>query len=288
MSQERVRTWLVTGASRGLGRVVVEAVLEAGERVVATSRTPGSLSDLEEVHGDRLVPLTLDVTDRSAVLDAFASAAEATGGVDVLVNNAGYGLAGAVEEVGEQLVRDQFDVNFLGALWAVQGVLPIMRRQGQGNIFQISSIAAVATYPNLGIYCASKWALEAMSETLAQEVAGHGIRVTIVQLGELRTAWSADSMVRAEPMSAYDDVLASRRHGLSGAFADRQPGSPRRAAQVLLDVVDRDDLPLRLLLGTGAAALAPQVYRNRLDEWQRWSALAPVVDLADEDAAAPS
>ena len=286
MSEGRVRTWLVTGASRGLGRAVVEAVLQAGERAIATSRSPGSLDDLRDAHGDRLVPLALDVADRSAVLAGFAAAAELTGGVDVLVNNAGYGLAGGVEEVGERLARDQMDVNFFGALWAVQGVLPVMRRQGRGHVVQISSIAGVATYPNLGLYCASKWALEGLSETLAQEVAGHGIRVTIVQLGELRTAWSAGSMVRADPMPAYDEVLATRRHGLSGAFADRQPGDPRRAAQVLLDVVDTDDPPLRLLLGAGAAALAPRVYRDRLEEWRRWSDLAPLVDGADEGAGA--
>ncbi|NHD19341.1 MULTISPECIES: SDR family NAD(P)-dependent oxidoreductase [unclassified Actinopolyspora] len=281
MSDERLRTWLVTGASQGLGRAFTEAVLEAGEVVVATSRKPGALDDLKAAHGNRLVPLTLDVTDRSAVLSAFADTAELTGGIDVLVNNAGYGLAGGVEEVDEQLVRDQMDVNFFGMLWAVQGALPVMRRQGSGHIFQISSIAGITSYPNLSMYCASKWALEGMSETLAHEVEGHGIRVTLVQLGEFRTAWSADSMVRAEPMSEYDEVLATWRHGLSGAFADRQPGDPRRAAQVLLDVVDHDAPPLRLLLGSRAAELAPRVYQERLSEWQRWNDFAKTVDHGD-------
>ncbi|MBB5783207.1 oxidoreductase [Nonomuraea jabiensis] len=275
----RPRRWLVTGASRGLGRAVAEAALAAGDTVIATARKPAALNDLVAAHGDRAVALPLDVTDRQAVFAAVERAVELAGGIDVLVNNAGHGLAGAVEEVSETQAREELEVNFFGALWCVQAVLPVLRRRGGGHIFQMSSIAGVTTYPNLGLYCASKWALEGLSETLAQEVAGFGIRVTIVEPGEFRTEWSAGSMVRAVPLAAYDDVLAKRRHGLSGVYAHLQPGDPARLGQALLEVLDADPPPLRLLLGRGAAELAPRVLRERVAGWEPWRELAEKVDF---------
>jgi NAD(P)-dependent dehydrogenase (short-subunit alcohol dehydrogenase family) len=280
MSQPRV--WLVTGASRGLGRAIAEVVLEAGDTVVATARDGSSLDGLVERFGDRVLPVALDVTDRAAVFAAVSEAAERAGRIDVVLNNAGYGLAGAVEEVDETQVRDQFDVNFFGALWVTQAVLPVMRRQGGGHLLQMSSIAGVTTYPNLGMYCASKWALEAVGETLAQEVAGFGVKVTLVEAGEFRTDWSAGSMVRATPKAAYDAVLAKRRHGLSGAYAHLQPGDPRKAGEALLKLVDVAEPPLRVLLGNGAADLAPSVLRDRLALWEEWDALARTTDFPAE------
>ncbi|MFD8145165.1 oxidoreductase [Streptomyces sp. NPDC059708] len=279
MTEGTPRVWFVTGASRGLGRAVAEAVLEAGDTVVATARRVEALGGLVERFGARVIPMTLDVSDRAAVFATVAEAAERAGRIDVLLNNAGYGLAGAVEEVTEQQVRDQFDVNFLGALWTTQAVLPLMRRQGSGHLLQMSSIAGVTTYPNLGLYCASKWALEAMGETLAQEVAGFGIKVTLIEAGEFRTDWSASSLVRATPKTAYDTVLAKRRHGLSGAFAHLQPGDPRRAGAALLKLVEAPDPPLRLLLGTTAADRAPTALHERLTGWQQWAPLAPTTDF---------
>ncbi|WP_069814238.1 oxidoreductase [Streptomyces sp. TP-A0874] len=278
MTGREGRVWLVTGASRGLGRAISEVALEAGETVVATARRPEALSELSARHGDRVVPLALDVTDRAAVFEAVDRAVEAVGRIDVLLNNAGYGLSGGVEEVGEQQVRDQMEVNFFGALWCTQAVLPVMRRQGSGHILQMSSIAGIATYPNIGMYHASKWALEGMGETLAKEVAGFGIRVTLVEPGEFRTDWSAQSMVRAIPMPEYDEVLAKRRHGMSGAFAHLQPGDPRKAGEALLKLLDAERPPLRILLGNSAADLAPRVYRERLAEWERWESLARTTD----------
>ncbi|RZU51639.1 NADP-dependent 3-hydroxy acid dehydrogenase YdfG [Krasilnikovia cinnamomea] len=280
MTADRQRTWFITGASRGLGRAFAEVALDAGERVVATARDTAGLAGLVDRYGtDRVVPLRLDVRDRAAVHSAVRDGVAAAGAVDVLVNNAGYGLAGAVEEVSEEQVRDQFDVNVFGALWCTQAVLPFMREHGSGHILQISSVAGLTTYPNLGMYCASKWALEGLSETLAQEVAAFGIHVTLVELGEFRTEWSAGSLVRAAPLAAYDDVLAKRRHGLSGAYAHLQPGDPRRAGEALLEVVRADSPPRRLLLGNGAADLIPQVYRQRLDEWAQWEKLARAADF---------
>ncbi|MGW7081652.1 oxidoreductase [Streptomyces sp. NPDC054866] len=284
MNARTPRVWFVTGASRGLGRAIAEAVLDAGDTVVATARSVEALDGLVEAHGERVVPLVLDVTDRAAVFASVAEAVERTGRIDVVLNNAGYGLSGAVEEVTEQQVRDQFDVNLFGALWVTQAVLPVMRRQGAGHLLQMSSIAGVTTYPNLGMYSASKWALEAVGETLAQEAAQFGVRVTLVEAGEFRTEWSAGSMVRATPMAEYDEVLAKRRHGLSGAYAHLQPGDPRRAGEALLKLVDAEEPPLRLLLGNSAADLAPQVLRRRLVEWRAWDSLTRTTDFPAQTA----
>ncbi|MEO3975070.1 oxidoreductase [Streptomyces sp. CAU 1734] len=277
------RVWLITGASRGLGRAIAQVVLEAGDTVIATARRAGALEELAGEFGDRVVPMELDVTDRAAVFAAVSEAAERAGRIDVVLNNAGYGLAGAVEEVSEQQVRDQFEVNVFGALWVTQAVLPVMRRQGSGHVLQMSSIAGVTTYPNLGLYCASKWALEAVGETLAQEVEGFGIRVTLVEAGEFRTDWSAGSMVRAVPKSAYDTVLARRRHGLSGAYAHLQPGDPRKAGEALLKLVGSAAPPVRLLLGNSAADLAPRVLGERLERWREWDALARTTDFPAQE-----
>lgn len=281
MTPTGTRTWLVTGASRGLGRAITEAVLDAGHTVVATARQPQALAGLADKYGDRVVPLALDVTDRTRAGDVVREAAARAGRIDVLLNNAGYGLAGAVEEVSEQQVRDQLEVNFLGALWCTQAVLPVMRSQHGGHILQMSSIAGIATYPNLGMYNAAKWALEGMSEALAHEVAGFGIRVTLVEPGEFRTEWSGAAMTRATPMREYDEVLAKRRHGLSGAYAHLQPGDPYKAGLALLKLVDAADPPLRLLLGNSAADLAPRVYRQRIQEWERWDSLTRTTDIQD-------
>lgn len=272
------RVWLVTGASRGLGRAVAEAALDAGERVVATARKPGSLDDLVERHGQRVVPLALDVRHRADVFATVAEAVERVGRIDVVLNNAGYGLAGGVEEVNERQARDQLDVNFFGLLWVTQAVLPVLRRQRSGHLLQMSSIAGLTSYPNLGLYCASKWAVEGLSEALAEEVRGFGVHVTLVEPGEFRTDWSADSMERAAPMPEYDEVLGRRRHGLSGAYAHLQPGDPARAGAALLKLLDAERPPLRVLLGSSAADRAPAVHRERLAEWAAWDALARTTD----------
>lgn len=273
------RTWLITGASRGLGRAFAEVALEVGDSVVATARQPEQLADLVAAHPGRALALSLDVTDRASVFDVVAQAAGFTGTLDVLVNNAGYGLSGGVEEASEQEVRDQFEVNVFGALWCTQAVLPIMRTQQRGHLFQISSIGGVAGFLNTGIYHASKWALEGMSESLAQEVAPFGIGVTIVEPGPFRTDWNGDSMSRATPLAAYDEVLASRRQAMSGSLARTQAGDPRRAGEALLKVLESDTPPLRLLLGALAADVGPATYHTRLTEWAEWDAVARGADF---------
>ena len=273
------RTWFITGVSRGLGRAFAEVALEAGDSVAATARDPSTLDDLVAQYGERVLPLRLDVTDRAAVLAAVEDGGRTFGGLDVVVNNAGYGLSGAVEEASEEQVRRQFEVNVFGALWLTQAAVGALRRRGGGHLFQISSIGGVGGFPNTGIYHGTKWALEGISESLAQEVAGFGVRVTIVEPGPFRTDWNGDSMDRAEPMPEYDDVLRERRELLSGAHARTQPGDPRRAGEALLRVLESDDPPRRLLLGAFAADTAPRVYRERLAEWERWDAVARGADF---------
>jgi NAD(P)-dependent dehydrogenase (short-subunit alcohol dehydrogenase family) len=275
----RGRVWLVTGAGRGLGRAFAEAAISAGDTVIATARTAEALLGLEEAYGGAVLPIVLDVTDRAAVRAAVTSAIDCLGRIDVLVNNAGYGLAGAVEELDELRLRRQFDVNFFGVVWCTQAVLPYMCKQGSGHIFQISSVGGVIALPYVGGYNASKWAVEGLSDSLAQEVGQFGIRVTIVELGPFRSDWNGSSLDHAEPLPAYDDIMATRREQLSGAHAFTQQGDPARAAQALLSVLESNQPPLRLLLGRSAADIAPEVYRGRLAEWERWDDVARGADF---------
>jgi NAD(P)-dependent dehydrogenase (short-subunit alcohol dehydrogenase family) len=277
------RTWLITGASRGLGRALAETVLASGDRVVATARDAGTLDDLAAKYPDTVLPRDLDVTDRHAVLAVVNTAAAETGRIDVLVANAGYGLAGGVEEVTEDEARAQVEVNLFGALWSIQAVLPTMRAQHRGHILPISSIGGVGAFPNTGLYHATKWGLEGMAESLAQEVAPFGIKVTIVEPGPFRTDWNGGSMVRATPMHAYDDVLGPRREAMDGSQAFTQPGDPRRAGEAMIRVVDADDPPRRLLLGEMAADLAPKLWQQRIDEAAAWRDLAVGADFPPDE-----
>ena len=259
------KVWFITGASRGFGRIWARAALERGDRVAATARDPRALTDLVDAHGDRVLPLALDVTDRAADLAAVQRAAEHFGRLDVVVNNAGYGQFGAVEELSEQEVRDQFETNVFGAWWVTQAALPVMRRQGGGHLLQVSSIGGVASFPNTGVYHASKWALEGFSESLAQEVAEFGIRVTIVEPGAYGTDWSGSSARHGTPLPAYDAMRARPR-----AAAARR-GDPEATAAAVLAVVDDPAPPLRLLLGEFPTELVRTVYAERLATWERWA-----------------
>jgi NAD(P)-dependent dehydrogenase (short-subunit alcohol dehydrogenase family) len=198
---------------------------------------------------------------RSSAVDAF-------GRIDVVVNNAGYGLLGGVEEVTEDQARAQIETNFFGALWVTQAVLPQLRAQGSGHIVQISTIGGIAAFPGLGLYHASKWALEGMSESLAAEVAPLGIRVTLVEPSGFRTDWAGESMRRATPLAAYDGALGQTRAMFSGA--GQEPGDPQAAAETVREIVDTSEPPLRVLLGNMAVDVATGVYAQRVQEWAAW------------------
>jgi NAD(P)-dependent dehydrogenase (short-subunit alcohol dehydrogenase family) len=274
------RNWLITGASRGFGRSFTEAALAAGDRVAATARDTSSLGDLAAEHGDAVVPIELDVTDHDAAFAAVRQAHDRLGRLDVVVNNAGYGLAGAVEEVSEEQARRQIEVNLFGALWVTQAALPIMREQGSGWIVQVSSIGGLAAFPLTGIYHASKWALEGFSESLRQEVGPLGIKVLMVEPSGFRTDWAGSSMDRAEPIGAYQGIeaIASRRAAQREENNGSQPGNPELAAQALLDTLDRDDPPFRLLLGNVAYEVAVDRYQSRMEEFRAGEQVARGAD----------
>jgi NAD(P)-dependent dehydrogenase (short-subunit alcohol dehydrogenase family) len=274
------RTWLITGAGRGFGRAFTDAALAAGDRVIATARRPEQLRNQLAPHGARAAVYQLDVNKQSDVISTIESVINEVGGLDIVVNNAGYGLSGAVEEVTELDAREQFETNFFGALWVTQAVLPHMRARRRGHIIQVSSLAGVISAPNLGIYCASKWALEAMSEALAGEVKPFGIHVTIVEPSGFRTEWDGSSMVRAQPLAAYDEVLAGARAALSVTDRRVQPGDPARAAQVLLQLVDAAEPPLRLPLGNMAVDVAARTYQARMEASAAWADVSRSADAA--------
>ena len=261
------KIWFVTGSSRGFGRQFVQAALERGDKVAATARNTDSLADLVAAHGEAVLPLKLDVTDKGAAFEAVKRAHEHFGRLDVIVNNAGYGLFGAVEELTEQQVRDQMETNFYGALWVTQAALPLLRAQGSGHIVQISTVGGVVSFPNLGGYNASKWALEGLTEALAQEVAGFGIKVTLVEPGGFETDWAGSSATFATQLPAYDDL----RTAVAAAWSDVESGDPAATGPALLKIVDADNPPLRVFFGTAPLHLVPQVYAERLKTWQEWA-----------------
>jgi NAD(P)-dependent dehydrogenase (short-subunit alcohol dehydrogenase family) len=261
------KTWFITGASRGFGRIWAEAALARGDRVAATAR---DTSTLDALQGDNFLPLALDVTDRTADFAAVQAAHEHFGRLDVVVNNAGYGLFGTIEEASEEEARRQLDTNLLGALWVTQAALPIMREQGSGHILQVSSIGGIVAFPMVGLYNASKWGLEGFSESLAQEVASFGVNVTIVEPGAFDTDWAGSSGAHTEPLDAYAAIRDARRE----LQATRVGGDPAATGEAILQLVDADDPPLRLFLGTSPFPIAEQRYAERLETWNAWRAVS--------------
>ncbi len=262
------KVWFITGASRGFGRVWAQAALDRGDRVAVTARDTSRLEDLVGAYGEAVLALPLDVTDRAAAGAAVRQAAERFGRLDVVVNNAGYGQFGAIEEASEQEFRAQFETNVFGALWVTQAALPIMREQGSGHILQVSSIGGVAAFPNTGVYHASKWALEGLSESMAQEVAPFGIKVTLVEPGGYSTDWAGSSARHAEPLPAYDAMRDKPR-----ASAAKR-GDPAATAAAVLAVVDAEEPPLRLLLGEFPTQLVKSLYADRLATWTQWEGVS--------------
>lgn len=260
----------ITGASRGFGKLWAEAFLKRGDKVAATARNLDTLADLKKQYGDALLPIRLDVTDRQASFDAIRKTKEHFGRLDVVVNNAGYGLFGAIEETTEKQARDQMEANFFGLLWVTQAALPIMRAQGNGHIIQLSSMLGVVTLPVLGIYNASKFAVEGLSETLAAEVKGFGIHVTLVEPNGFSTDWSGASAAQTTPIAEYEPVKKAFYESASGDIW----GKPEATIDAILQLVDGPNPPLRLFLGKIAFPMTQQVYSQRLATWQEWNDVA--------------
>ena len=262
------KTWFITGTSRGFGREWAIAALERGDSVAATARDVSSLDDLVARHGDAILPLSLDVTDRAAVFAAVAQAHQRFGRLDIVVNNAGYGQFGMVEEISEAQARAQIETNLFGALWVTQAALPYLREQRSGHILQVSSIGGISAFPNVGMYHASKWGLEGLSQALAREVAGFGIKVTLIEPGGFSTDWGGSSAQRAEPLPAYDGV----REQAAKMRASRQSvqGDPVATRAAVLRVVDAPEPPLRVFFGDAPLAIATADYESRLATWREW------------------
>jgi NAD(P)-dependent dehydrogenase (short-subunit alcohol dehydrogenase family) len=267
------KTWFITGTSRGFGREWASAALRRGDRVAGTARDPGTLDALVQEYGGALLPIALDVTERKAVFDAVRRAHEHFGRLDVVVNNAGYGHFGMVEELSEQEARDQIETNLFGALWVTQAALPFLREQGSGHIVQVSSIGGISAFPGVGIYHASKWGLEGISQALAQEVKEFGINITLVEPGGFSTDWSGPSSKRSEANPAYDGLRERQQQWR----ASNTPGDPAASAAAILKVVDAEPPPLRVFFGTAPLGIAEQDYERRLATWREWQ---PVAEIA--------
>ena len=262
------------GRRRGFGRIWAEAALERGDRVAATARDASSLDALVEQYGDAVLPIALDVTDKGAVDTAVARAHDHFGRLDIVVNNAGYGLFGAIEEVTEAQARAQIETNLFGALWVTKAALPHLREQRSGHIIQVSSIGGVNAFPTLGLYHASKWGLEGFSQALAQEVADFGIRVTIIEPAGFSTDWRGPSAVVADQMPEYQPVRDYRAARAGDDTELFDPGDPEATGPVVLELVDAEEPPLRLFLGTGTLNMIKDEYAKRIAEWEQWDHLA--------------
>ena len=265
------KVWFITGASRGFGRQWAIAALKRGDKVAATARDTDTLTDLVETYGAAILPIKLDVTDRADDFAAVKCAHDHFGRLDIVVNNAGYGHLGFVEELTEQQARAQIETNVFGALWITQAALPYLRAQRSGHIIQVSSIAGITAFPNGGIYAASKWALEALSQSLAQEVASFGVHVTLIEPGLFATGW-AGCATHSDPLPDYQQAHADAERVRAQRIA--APGDPTASASAILKVVDDPNPPLRVFFGELPLALAKVDYEIRLKTWEEWQPVA--------------
>ncbi|MCF2443959.1 oxidoreductase [Dyadobacter sp. CY345] len=262
------KTIFITGASRGFGKLWAEAFLKRGDKVAATARNLTALEDLATVYGDNLLPIKLDVNDRQQVLDAANQVKQHFGSIDILINNAGYGLFGTVEETTEEQARAQMETNFFGLLWVTQAVLPIMRDQKSGHIIQVSSFLGLTTLPMLGLYNASKFAVEGLSETIASEVAHLGIKVTLIEPNGFATEWAGNSAIQTS--SDIEDYNPVRTAFAESGDNPETWGKPEATVNAILTITEIPNPPARLLLGRVAYDTVHQVYTERIKDIERW------------------
>jgi NAD(P)-dependent dehydrogenase (short-subunit alcohol dehydrogenase family) len=263
------KVWFVTGSSRGLGRAVVEAALEAGDSVIATARKAEQLKDLVTKHGDRVMPVALDVTESDAVLKAVQAGHRRFGRIDVVVNNAGYGDIAAIEDVALESFRAQIDTNFFGVVHVTKAVLPILREQASGHIFQVSSLGGRIGSVGLAAYQSAKWAVGGFSTVLAQEVAPFGVRVTVLEPGGMRTDWAGSSMTIPPVSKPYEQTVGKFAEFLRG-FTGQEPSDPRKVAGLILSLAEREDAPVRLLVGPDAVEYAEKAAEALAESDRKW------------------
>jgi NAD(P)-dependent dehydrogenase (short-subunit alcohol dehydrogenase family) len=274
--------WLITGSSRGLGRALSEAVLAAGHRLVATARDPGQLADLASGYSGAVRPVALDVTDPTAAEAAVRVAVDSFGGLDVLVNNAGYGNVNSVEDTELADFRQQIETNLFGTIIVTKAAIPVMRQQRAGHIIQLSSVGGRVGAPGRAPYSAAKWGVEGFSEVLVREMALVGVKVTVIEPGGFRTDFAGASTSLSEGRPEYDAVVGAAAR-MQREFNGRQPGDPARAAAVILKVAAMERPPFRLALGSDAVNAIEQADRARLDDLQHWRELGVSTDFPNSE-----
>lgn len=261
------KVWFITGASRGFGRVWAEAALKRGDKVAATARKLASIADLQEKYGDNVLTLELDVTKADQVKTAVTAAYKHFGRLDIVLNNAGYSLVGTIEEASAEDVRALYETNIFGTLAVIQAALPLLREQGGGHILGISSGLGHVTMPVIGYYCSSKWAFEAIHESLAVEVKPFGIKVTIIEPGAYATEFGSQDSLKFAPGL---DIYESFKTQFFGRLKDMQRGDPEATPQALFQVVDSENPPLRFNLGSHNLSWVRAAYAERLATWEEW------------------
>ncbi|MGN6396406.1 MAG: SDR family NAD(P)-dependent oxidoreductase [Mucilaginibacter sp.] len=271
MTQQNNKVWFITGASRGFGRVWTEAALERGDKVAATARNPESIADLKTKYGNQVLTLELDVTKPGQVKEAVTKAHEHFGRLDIVLNNAGYSLVGTIEEASAEEVRAMYETNVLGPVSVIQAALPLLRQQGHGHILGTSSNLGHVTLPVIGYYCSSKWAFEAIHESLAAEIKQFGIKVTIIEPGAYATEFgSPESLKFAQGMDIYSDFKTEFFAGLQSM----ERGNPAATPQALFKIVDAENPPLRFNLGSHNLAWTRSAYAERLATWEAWDEIS--------------
>jgi NAD(P)-dependent dehydrogenase (short-subunit alcohol dehydrogenase family) len=265
------KVWFITGSNSGFGRSLTEAVLAKGDNVVATTRHPEEIQDLVEQYPDTIKAVTLDITKSNEISSAIDTALSTFGRVDVLVNNAGFGTLGAVEEIEDEQVRKQFEVNCFGTLNLTKALLPHFRQKKNGHILNVSSVGGFTSFPGTGIYSATKFAIEGYSEALAKEITPLGIKLTLVEPGAFRTDFAGDSLATPEnPIDDYEETahkFVKQQEEMSG----EQPGDPDKAAQAMIKVVESDNPPMRLVLGEDALKATRQkieTFQKEIEQWE--------------------
>lgn len=267
------KVWLITGSSRGLGHAIAEAALNAGHRVVATARKPEQLQDMIDRYGKNVITFELDVTSPEEANRSVRAAVDTFGRLDVLVNNAGYGDTAAVEDVTLEAFKAQIDTNFYGVVYMSKAALPVMRKQGSGHIFQISSIGGRLASPGLTAYQSAKWAVGGFSLGLAQEVAPLGIKVTVIEPGGMRTDWAGSSMTIPPISEPYQQTVGAFAKMLR-EYTGKEPTDPSKVAKVMLEVADMAAPPLRLLIGTDAVTYVGAAAKELVESDARWRSLS--------------
>lgn len=271
-NKQKEKVWFITGSSRGFGKIWTEAALKRGDKVAATARNINSIATLKEKYGDQVLILEVDVTNASQVQNAISKANEYFGRLDIVFNNAGYSLVGTIEESSTDEVKAMYETNIMGPIHAIQAALPILRAQGHGHILGTSSAVGIYSNPLIGYYCSSKFAFEAIYDSLSKEVAGFGIKVTLIEPGAYSTEFgSAVSLkIASKKLADYDDLKSSLMENLQKL----ERGNPLATSEAIFAVVDAENPPLRLLLGKNDLPHIQQIYSERIQEWETWKTIS--------------